>query len=109
MWAIEQEGEEEYLKILCIINAIMTAAGSIKNSFIQMMGGQADPQTGKELENALKALEERLLPGRKTNLDDKAKKYREILLAEHQKGELKIKSMKVDNSANRVRHFSKVK
>jgi hypothetical protein len=109
MWAIEQEGETEYLKILCIINAIMTAGNSIRGAISQMAGGQADPPSGKELENALKALEEKLLPGRKGNLDEKAKKYRKILLDEHKKGELKVKSMKADTSANRVRRFNKVK
>lgn len=89
----EHDNEIEYLKILAIINAIM----SVGNSLISTMTG-ANSTSSDNLTKTLEALKETMLPHYGEATKKKALEVRERIIRESSTGPLKIQVMGRDKS-----------
>ena len=106
IWALERENEIEFLKILCIISAIMNTGRSLA----AVLSGSGDMSPGGDnLSKVIDALQEMMLPKRKEDLEHKVKKYRGIMEEEYSKGMLQVHAIGTSTPKNRKKRFSKVK
>lgn len=70
--------------------------------------GQASPQ-GDNLSKLIDQLQDLMMPHRKELQEQKIERYREIMLEEQKRGELKIHAVDVGRPKNRKKRFSKVR
>lgn len=90
----EHDNEIEYLKLLAIINAIM----SVGNSLISVMTQSASTTSSDNLTKVLDALKETMLPHYGEATKKKALEVRERIIRESSKGPIKIQVMGRDKS-----------
>lgn len=98
IWALERENEVEFLKILSVISAIIT----VGNNMAAALTGQNSPG-GDNLSKLIDNLQELMMPHRKELMEKKVEKYREIMLEEQKRGELKIHAVDVGKPRKRKR------
>lgn len=90
----EHDNEIEYLKLLAVINAIM----SVGNSLISAMTGSNSTQSGDNLTKVLDALKDMMLPHYGESTKKRALEVRERIIRESSNGPLKIQVMGRDKN-----------
>jgi hypothetical protein len=84
--ALQRRSEIEYMKLLVVVNAIMSTGSNM----VAGLSGQA-ASGGDGLKKALAHLEKMLLPHHQEDTDRKAHDAKRVLLDEVAKGEIKYK------------------
>lgn len=95
--ALNKESEIEYLKVVTIVNAIISTGNAIRASITG-----SDSSGSDSMKETLEELRDIMLPHLAENREEKAKQVKERLAEEHQKGPLQIKVME-DNRKRRRR------
>ncbi len=98
IWALERETEVDFLKILSVISAIMT----VGNNLAAALTGQNSPG-GDNLSKLIDNLQNLMMPHRQELMEKKVERYREIMLEEQKRGELKIHAVDVGKPNKRKR------
>ena len=91
-YGISRREELEYIKIMAIVSAIVTA-GRVA----------AGADAGDSLQNALKELRSAMFPEIKAGLLEKAEKNLKLLEQEYQKGPMKVKAREYSTKRRRKR------
>jgi len=105
LWAMNRENEVEYLKILCIISAIM----GVGNNLAAVLSGSASPSGSDNLTKLLDSLQSMMMPHRKEEMEKKVEKYQEIMREEHLRGELKFHVVESGRPKHRKKRITKVR
>lgn len=91
--AFDHKKQVEYLKLLAVVKAIEFSTGSIMSAISNANGGDASPPSPDGVNNLLDTIKGMLIPALAEDKEEKARKVKETIKREIERGPLIVQSM----------------